>query len=176
MSKHTLKPFDNKAYPFQIQSELNLTNESVFISYKVTGDLSSIDLGDGHPVRSRVIKLWEKTCFELFLKTSTGAYMEFNFSPVFEWNAFYFEKKGDALAEYKGIQGVKTDILLSDEVFHLIVEIAKSDFPEGFFKGSLEGQITSVIKEDHNHLSYWALNHTDSKPNFHDFRSFTQIN
>lgn len=175
MSKYTLRPFENASYPFQIDSELNQTADSVFISYKVTGELASIDLEDGHPKRARVIKLWEKTCFELFLKNSAGSYMEFNFSPVFEWNAFYFEKKGDSLKEFVGIAGVSIDILLSQDVFHLIVEIAKKDFPEGFFHGSLEGQITSVIKEKNNHLSYWALNHTDTRPNFHDFRSFIAI-
>lgn len=179
MAKFSLKPFDNNPdYKFSIESELNYTTESVFINYKLTGDLSGLDLGSGHPKHARVIKLWEKTCFELFIKNSKDNYIEFNFSPDFEWNAFYFAKKGDALVEYAGVDLVKMDILLSLEVFHLIVEIDKKKFPKGFFdqESKLSGAITSVIKEKNERLSYWALNHTDTRPNFHDFRSFVAIN
>lgn len=173
MAKFTLVPFDTTSAPnITIETELNTTHESVFISYKVQGDLASIDLGPGVPNHARVIKLWEKSCFELFIKNSKDNYIEFNFSPEFEWNCFYFEKKGDALAEYARMNCLKTDILLSLEVFHLIVEIDKSKFPEGFFAGDLSAGITSVIKEKSGKMSYWALSHNDTRPNFHHFDSF----
>lgn len=173
MAKFALIPYKQEGAPsIEIHSELNTNDESVYISYKVTGDLMSVDLGSGRSLHNRVIKLWEKSCFELFINDSTGSYLEFNFSPEFEWNAFYFQKKGDALKEYEKVDSIKVDILLSHEVFHLIVEIDKKKFPENFFKGELSAGITSVIKEKNGNLSYWALSHEDTKPNFHDFRSF----
>lgn len=175
MAKFNLIPFDHlKAPKIHIESELNTTENSLYISYKLTGDLKGLDLGDGHPNHARVIKLWEKSCFELFIKNSKDSYIEFNFSPVFEWNAFYFVKKGDPLTEYARVDGVKTDILLSLDVFHLIVEIDKKKFPEGFFGNSesLSAGITSVIKTKEGALSYWALDHKDTRPNFHHFDSF----
>lgn len=175
MAKYNLIPFKAGTHPFELSSELTLTNESVFISYKLHGDLSQLDLGDGHPHRARIIKLWEKSCFELFMKDTNGSYIEFNFSPVFEWNAFYFVKKGDELKEYLKMDTVKIDVLLSDEVFHLIVEIDKNKFPNAFFDSALEVGMTSVLKEKNGSLSYWAIKHCDSKPNFHDFRSYVAL-
>lgn len=176
MAKYSLIPFEAINAPvITIESELNMTPDSVFVSYKVQGSLAEIDLGQGHPHHARVIKLWEKSCFELFIKNEKNSYIEFNFSPEFEWNAFYFEKKGDALAEYGRMDSVKKDILLSLDVFHLIVEIDRKKFPDHFFESALEIGLTSVIKDRHGKLSYWALSHQDTKPNFHDFRSYVQF-
>jgi hypothetical protein len=177
MAKFSLTPYETtKAPKVIIESEFNLTEESIFISFKVTGSLSHLDLGPGHPNHARVMKLWEKTCFELFVKNAKNSYMEFNFSPEFEWNTFYFEKKGDPLLEYARMDSIKKDILLSLDVFQLIVEIDKKKFPDAFFNGPLEIGISSVVKEkDKGTLSYWALAHHDVKPNFHDFRSFVLV-
>ncbi len=173
MAKFSLTPFKKEGAPtITIASEFNNTEECIYISYKLQGNLPALDLGTGTPKHARVIKLWEKSCFELFIKNEKNSYMEFNFSPDFEWNAFYFEKKGDALSEYAPMDKVEFDILLSMDVFHLIVKIDKSKFPEGFFKGEMSAGITSVIKTKAGDLSYWALSHHDTRPNFHDFRSF----
>ena len=173
MAKFALIPYDLSLAPkIELNCELNTNEESLFISYKLTGDLNSIDLGSGRSLHNRVIKLWEKSCFELFIKNNKDNYIEFNFSPEFEWNTFYFKKKGDALAEYQKMDSIKPDILLSNDVFHLIVELDKKKFPDGFFESELTAGITSVIKEKNGKLSYWALSHEDSRPNFHDFRSF----
>lgn len=173
MAKFTLIPYDLSSPPhITIETELNTTESSIFISYKVSGELATIDLGHGEPNHARVMKLWEKSCFELFIKTKEDSYIEFNFSPEFEWNCFYFPQKGAPLLEYARVDSVKTDILLSLDVFHLIVELDKKKFPDGFFQGALSAGITSVIKETNGKMSYWALSHEDKRPNFHHFDSF----
>jgi hypothetical protein len=174
MAKFSLIPFDNESAPkIFLDCELNFPQDSLFISYKLTGDIEKIELGR-EPRHERVIKLWEKTCFELFIKNNRDEYMEFNFSPVFEWNAFFFPKKGEALTEWKKMDSVKFDILDSLDVFEVIVEINKKKFPENFFEGCQAG-ITTVIKEKTGNLSYWALSHHDQRPNFHNFKSFTAL-
>ncbi len=177
MAKYNLVSYDQTSAPaITIDCELNATQESIFISFKLQGELSCIDLGEAVPHHARVMKLWEKSCFELFIKNAEGSYIEFNFSPEFEWNCFYFVKKGDALSEYSKMDQVKQDILLSLDVFHLIVELDKKKFPELFLKNSeLKAGITCVIKEKNKNLSYWALSHHDTRPNFHDFKSFTAL-
>jgi hypothetical protein len=41
---------------------------------------------------SRADGLWQRTCFELFLRDpDTGGYLEFNFSPSGEWAAYRFD-------------------------------------------------------------------------------------
>jgi hypothetical protein len=178
MAKFSLIPFDKAGAPdIFLNAEINETKESLFLSFSLKGNLGSLDLEEGTPKKMRVMKLWEKTCFEFFIKNERDSYMEFNFSPCFEWNCFYFEKKGNPLKEYAPMERPKTDILNSMDHFLLMVEIKKDFFPEGFFAGATNltnicAGITGVIKEKNGNLSYWALAHADTRPNFHHFDSF----
>ena len=126
------------------------------------------------PKKERTLKLWEKTCFELFIKNVRNEYLEFNLSPRFEWNCFYFKNKGDPLHEWSQMQRPETDILLSLEKFFLVCEIKKEYFPENFVTeaNTMSIGISSVIKMKNGDMTYWALSHEDSKPNFHHFDSF----
>jgi hypothetical protein len=175
MPKFTLIPFDLSASPnISIEVEVNQNIESLFISFSIKNGVDLIDLGTSTPSRTRVIKLWEKTCFEFFLKNTNDNYIEFNFSPNFEWNCFYFKKQGDPLLEYSKMTIPKLDILLSSSHYLLIAEIKKELFPEHFFDKKLELSmgLTSVIKDKLGRMSYWALDHKDTRPNFHHFDSF----
>ena len=175
MAKFSLVPFDQSNSPdTSIDVEINQNNDSLFLSYRIKENVAQLDLGNGTPNKTRLIKLWEKTCFEFFIKNKLGNYIEFNFSPTFEWNCFYFEKKGDPLKEWEKMNYPIMDVLLSIDHFLLIIEIKKSYFPAGFFEidSELECSLTSVIKEKSERLSYWALHHADTRPNFHHFDSF----
>jgi hypothetical protein len=174
MSKFPLIPYSvlpNKNFNFNV--EINQNADAFFISFLLAGDLSLIDFGDSTPKKTRTMKLWEKTCFELFLKNSRDEYLEFNFSPSFEWNNFYFEKKGNPVVPFEKMQRPETDILLSIEKFFLVAEIKKEFFPENFNTlNKMSAGISAVLKLKNNENSYWALSHEDSKPNFHHFDSF----
>ncbi|MGZ3788543.1 MAG: hypothetical protein ACXVLQ_08480 [Bacteriovorax sp.] len=176
MAKFFLVPFDKHTAPdIKIEVELNNHSESLFLSFRIKEGLSLIDLGSSTPRKERTMQLWEKTCFEFFLKNEEGSYVEFNFSPNFEWNCFYFQKKGDAIKEWETMNRPATEILLSIDHYFLFVEMRKELFPKGFFDTStqLQAGITSVIKDVKGGLSYWALTHKDTRPNFHQFDSFT---
>ncbi|MFA6238695.1 MAG: hypothetical protein WC635_15275 [Bacteriovorax sp.] len=175
MAKFSLIPFDPATAPkIRIETELNQNSDSLFISYRIRAGFDLIDCGSGTPKKERITGLWEKTCFELFVKNESGQYVEFNFSPNFEWNCFYFNKKGDALSEWSKMRAPATDILFSEDHFLHFSVIKKDLFPDGFFDSehSLSVGITAVIKEKTGALSYWALSHADSRPNFHHFDSF----
>lgn len=175
MEKLVLVPFDPITSPkTSIEVEINHNNESLFVSYRIKKGVSLIDFGDSTPNKSRLLKLWEKSCFEFFIKNKNGQYIEFNFSPNFEWNCFYFDKKGDPLKEWVLMQRPETDILLSADHFFLFVKIKKEFFPKGFFDNNSEllASFTSVLKDKSKNLSYWAIKHADTRPNFHHFDSF----
>jgi hypothetical protein len=175
MAKFSLIAFNSKDVPkINLSTEVNSNYESVFISYRIDQGFEFVDTGNTSPNKSRVLKLWEKTCFELFIKNENDSYIEFNFSPNFEWNCFYFEKKGDPLKELNQMKMPELDILLSKDNFLLFAKIQKEYFPKGFFEDnqSLNVGISSVIKDRKGNLSYWALSHCDSRPNFHHFESF----
>ncbi|MDO9181573.1 MAG: hypothetical protein Q7U04_04155 [Bacteriovorax sp.] len=175
MAKFQLVPFGLKNTHFPeigIEVEINQNTESIFISYRIRQGLSLIELGESAPDKTRHLKLWEKTCFELFIKNEANQYIEFNFSPNFQWNCFYFNFQGEALKEWEQMQMPVIDVLLSSDHYLLFAEIKKDYFPEGFFDTDLHAGITSVIKDKKGTLSYWALSHADTRPNFHHFDSF----
>lgn len=175
MTSLSLIPFDlEKAPPLTIETEIQQNAEELFISYRIRSGVNLIDFGNGTPKKERTTGLWEKTCFELFIKNQFGHYIEFNFSPTFEWNCFYFEKRGVALSEWKNMTRPKTDILLSLDHFFQFNAIKKSLFPPGFFDSSnlLHAGMTAVIKDKNKAMTYWALAHVESRPNFHHPDSF----
>lgn len=173
MAKFTLIPFTPiKNNSFELLAEVNQTSHAFFVSFLINGNLSNIDLDIPVPKKERVIKLWEKSCFEIFIKNSRDEYLEFNFSPRFEWNCFYFQKKGDVLTEWAQMQRPKTDILLSLEKFFLVAEININFFPDNFMTSNMSIGISSVLKLKEEGLTYWALSHEDTRPNFHHFDSF----
>lgn len=175
MAKFSLIPFDLASAPeILILAELNMNSESLYISYRIRKNASLLDLGNGTPNKNRGSKLWEKTCFELFIKNKDNQYMEFNFAPNFEWNCFYFNQAGAPLLEWEQMQTPVIDILLSSEHFFMFVDLKKKYFPSGFFniESELSVGISSVIKDKSGSLSYWALSHADIRPNFHHFDSF----
>jgi hypothetical protein len=175
MNKFNLIPFNlDNAPKINIEVELNQNQDCLFISYRIREGVELINLGCGTPKKERATGLWENTCFELFLKNKTNQYIEFNFSPCFEWNCFYFNKKGDELKEWNKMQRPETDILLSQDHFLHFSVIKKNLFPDGFFdnEDKLDVGITTVIKSKSGQMSYWALSHNDIRPNFHHFDSF----
>jgi len=177
MAKYTLIPFNIDLSPnINLVAEINKNNESLFISFKIDKGVELIDFGSPTPNKERVLNLWEKTCFEFFIKNQNNEYLEFNFSPAFEWNCFYFKEIRGPLKELCSMQRPATDILLSLEEFFLVTEIKKNYFPKGFFEENCHCDIglTSVIKDRQGLASFWALAQSDSKPNFHDFRAFVE--
>ena len=64
---------------------------------------------------TRAKKLWEKTCFELFIKNpGSDEYFEVNFSPLTkEWNAFYFSSYRSKLVETKKIEFIQASFSTS---------------------------------------------------------------
>ncbi len=179
MAKFTLIPFDTSSSPnINLEAEINQNDESLFISFRINKGVELIDLGSTSPNKKRIQKLWEKTCFEFFIKNQNGEYLEFNFSPSFEWNCFSFKTLRGPLVEWELMQTPATDILLSLDNFFLVTELKKIFFPKGFFEADSQCEIslTSVIKDRQGSISYWALAHKESRPNFHDYKTFVKYN
>jgi hypothetical protein len=174
MANFTLLPFSPRINDgFLLTAEFNQSSDAFFVSFLIHGNLSTINLGSPTPHKERIIKLWEKTCFELFMKNSRDEYLEFNFSPCFEWNCFYFKQQGDALAEWSKMQRPQTDILLSLDKFFIVCEIKKEFLPKNFLTvNHMSVGLSSVLKMNNEEIIYWALSHQDKRPNFHHFDSF----
>jgi hypothetical protein len=117
----------------------------------------------------RADRLWETTCFELFVRPIEGAgYFEFNFSPSTEWAAYRFTGHREGMEPlaldmepFVGLQGEGGPDLL-----HVDLDL-------GFFP-NVAGRmgISAIIEEAGGRRSYWALAHGPGEPDFHHLDCF----
>ncbi|MEK6626442.1 MAG: DOMON-like domain-containing protein [Bdellovibrionota bacterium] len=159
--------------------------------YRITGCAQSIVVSKKNaPTPTRQNGLWETTCFELFLKyPHTSEYVEFNFSPSGDWNAYHFSDYRKEMREFDDVENIKIEFTQSAEVSQLEAtiqlkeKISLLDHPLSV--GLCAVVETTLIRHDGQlspasgpiilRKSYWALQHADLKPDFHLADSFTLI-
>jgi hypothetical protein len=134
----------------------------LILSYVVSGRVSDLRLP---PVvaAARADDLWRHTCFEAFIRPSTGpGYYEFNFSPATQWAAYQFN-------------GYRSGMRIATEIGAPRIE-ARSTAESYTLQASLELDglllpwrlnLSAVLEETNGRKSYWALAHPPGKPDFH---------
>jgi hypothetical protein len=141
------------------------------IRYTLRGRLGEVVIPEpaAMPVRKR--GLWEETCFELFLAIrGTQRYWEFNLSPAGHWNAYRFASYREGMEEERDFSSLPFRVERQSDSLSLRLEldldkIARSD-------QVLEVAVSAVIKQRDGSITYWALTHTGSQPDFHRRDSF----
>lgn len=175
MSTFKLIPFGEHIQNFDFSATAAINKEYLYLSFTITGNLDEIDFGDYTPKHERITGLWEKTCFEFFIKNSKDHYIEFNFSPNFSWNIFYFKEVRGKLTELEVKTQPEIEILNSKNKFYLIAKFNLANLPSEFKMLDISMysfSFNSIIVDKSKLQSFWALNHLDSKPNFHRLDSF----
>ncbi len=174
----TLIPFNKKVSPeIQLNVDLKSDGPILKLQFEISNNVENILIPDRSNDPKRVIGLWESTCFECFIKNPNGeSYYEFNFSPDGHWNCFYFEIPGKDLIECNNIALPTTESNLDDENFRFSIEINTESMKDGFWSSKeMEFGLTTVIEDERNNLSFWAIEHHDDRPNFHNFSSFKRV-
>lgn len=122
--------------------------------------------------------LWRTTCCELFVGCKDApVYREFNFSPSGEWAMYdfaaYRERSGNAgmlqSAAMPSIDFSETPegwTLMATVPAVLLQEFTGKDGRE------LRFSLTCVLEATDGRLSYWALAHPQTRPDFHDRGGF----
>jgi hypothetical protein len=109
-------------------------------------------------------RLWQTTCFELFLRRPQGeSYLEYNFSPSTEWALYRFSAYREGMAE-EMVDRPKISCDFSDQHFGLNAEIV---LPDRWQNSPLLLALSAVVEESDGTKSYWALAHPPGKPDFH---------
>ncbi|MBK25551.1 MAG: hypothetical protein CME70_16260 [Halobacteriovorax sp.] len=169
-----LIPFNQSDLNLEFRSKAWVEAKVLKVAFELKGDLSNILLPKPLVNPSRVIGLWESTCFEMFVKNSSGdEYFEFNVSSAYNWNLFYFPSIKARLKEYTNISNLAVSAVKKEDSFCLKFWIALDKFPSGFWESdNMKIGLTAVIENKTGPLSYWALAHKEDKPNFHHMDSF----
>ncbi len=134
----------------------------LWLRYHLECELETLVLPDEID-RERADGLWQTTCFELFLRDPGEAgYLEFNFSPSYQWAAYRFRVYRAGMTEWP---------ILAPEIYcdmsdtHFALEVTLS-LPE-ILNAPVEASLSAVIHERGDIKSYWALKHPAGKPDFH---------
>lgn len=153
-----------------IHVDLERTESGLNLVYDVRGRIDQVRLPDGEKGVRRD-KLWQRTCFELFVRDHTpSGYFEFNFSPGGDWAAYAFSayRSGGRDSE---ISPPRINTSVKDA--QLIVSVILSDLPSEIAPKTLELGPTVIIEAKDGTRSYWALDHINEAPDFHQAETFT---
>jgi hypothetical protein len=168
-----LIPFNsNHTPPIQITGSISHQNNKLNIKYLLAGDLSTIIIAKLNNTPVRQDELWEHTCFEFFLKPkNTNIYWEFNLSPSGNWNVFRFQNYRANLTPEMAFSYLPFTVSQQQET--LSVESNLDLNKLAIQQPDLDIAITTVIERHDQQLSYWALKHPITKPDFHHQDGFT---
>lgn len=140
------------------------------LHYAVFADLHALRLPGTRPP-SFVDGLWRHTCFEAFVGAPSGTtYHEFNFAPSGEWAAYGFsaERQRDAAIEAPLAQLALMPVtVLNGDLLTLDVSLPLAALPVGTPDASWPLGLTAIIETQNGALSYWALHHPATQPDFH---------
>ncbi|MEV8057725.1 DOMON-like domain-containing protein [Streptomyces antimycoticus] len=138
------------------------------LRYVLDADLSRLRIPGTRPSH-HVDGLWKHTCFEMFVRKATDApaYYELNASPSTEWAIYTFDGYHQNMAPVSSERPPR--IRVTHEPNRLEIEI-RADLRG--LPHAAEIALAAVIEDDNGTLSYWALKHAASKPDFHHPDSF----
>ncbi|MFZ5702163.1 MULTISPECIES: DOMON-like domain-containing protein [Pseudomonadota] len=116
------------------------------------------------PAQGRSDGLWQHTCFEAFIGSTTGpAYAEFNLAPSGAWAAYAFDDYRSGMRDL----AVSRDpqIAGAGGLWTATIPLAELNALLGPAPWRLA--ITAVIEARDGARSYWSLAHPPGKPDFH---------
>jgi len=171
--KFELTPFQatEQTAAVDISGSIVRKQNNLSIDYLLSGDLSSVDIPAPATDRKRCDRLWEKTCFECFIRPAnpiSSHYWEFNLSPSGDWNVFSLSDYRANLQPEPAIATLpfKTHRSPNQLQLHLSVDISP-------LIGQQDAHIgISTVLILSGQESYWAITHPAPQADFHHPKSF----
>ncbi len=163
-----LQPFESlpQLADLVITGEISRRGQRLLLRYALQGPLDTVLIAPPAEPPRRLDELWQATCFELFLACpGQEPYWEFNLSPAGHWNVYRLEGYRRGLAAEPAYAQLALQVLRDPGELRLLLEV---DLPPGLGADQpLEAAITAVIQQRSGLVSYWALAHGGSEPDFH---------
>lgn len=154
--------------------------DTLSISYLLAGELDKVVLPDLNSSQTRAEKLWEETCFELFLgagleRAKDLLYREFNLSPSGAWNVLTLQGYRYATKEEPSFEALPFTVQQSGDGLKLSAEINISSLVDEARPVRLGVSAVLIVQdaEGKANETFWAITHPASKPDFHHPNSFS---
>jgi len=137
------------------------------LSYFLTGNMNDIRMPPVMPAE-RSDELWRHTCFEAFVRASSGVgYYEFNFAPSTQWAAYRFSSYRSGMCVAAEISAPPIEAQSSPDRYTLQVSLELNRLSELPRNASWLLGLSVLIEDTSGCMSYWALVHPPGKPDFH---------
>lgn len=153
---------------FLIEAELSWRGPRFFIDFRVRAAPEVRGLVAGETLGVRADKLWEKTCFEVFLRpVEDETYWEINLAPDGRWNLWRLEGYRAGLVHEERVSAPTAwrtrfegdEWILSTEFdFRVVPELSTRP---------VRGSVAAVAEHADGEKTYWSLVHSQEKPDFH---------
>lgn len=141
------------------------------VRFRIEGEMHRLRLPPPGFAR-RSDGLWQHTCFEAFLRHHAGdGYYEFNFAPSGDWAAYRFvDRRRDRTSPEMPYPPFALE--RSRDYCELIAFIPMAALPEFTGTDSIRVGLATVVEMEDESISYWALAHRTTTPDFHDPSTF----
>ena len=148
-----------------------LIDDYLHLQYELTGGIGALKIPTAQAPYA-VDGLWQHTCFEAFIAVNgEERYYEFNFSPSSTWAAYAFSTyRHRSAGTFKNAPIIKC--IQTQKSLLVDVLIAAVDLPMKLEDQSFQLNLTAVLETTDGELSYWALQHPDGAPDFHQRNNF----
>jgi hypothetical protein len=141
------------------------------VRYGLCGRLRDLVIPAPAAVPDRKDRLWQDTCFELFLALRGALpYWEFNLSPAGHWNAYRFTSYREGMAEEPAFAALAFSVNNQRDAFSLALELDQGKIVPPDL--AVEIAISAVLRHMDGAVTYWALTHCGPQPDFHRRDSF----
>jgi hypothetical protein len=170
--KFALQPFEPVSLNLSVTGEVSRIANQLTINYRLAGDLSQILIPSVTVSPHRQFELWEATCFEFFIApVNESYYWEFNLAPSGNWNIFRLDDYRQGLKNEETVVSLPMQIQQHDKLVILDLQLSLDMLiPRN---QALDISVTTVIQDQSNNFSYWALQHTGAAADFHRREDFT---
>jgi hypothetical protein len=170
-----LRPFsdDILTSKLQLRGESFREGDTLSLHFELKGPLTELVIPSLSSSPKEKDLLYKHTCFEVFL-ASPPKYVEWNFSPSGDWAFFSFERyREKSTRKEKPSLPPRSVWSRSENLLDLEIKLDISglssflEIDRPLFLG-----MTAVLEGKSGTLSYWALQHSGTKPDFHQTQDF----
>lgn len=169
----SLLPFPGAHVPADVQLAVAITRQAhvLTIGYTLRGDLVGLVIPAPAARPLRRDRLWETTCCELFIAAQDEpGYWEFNLSPAGHWNVYRFDGYRQGMREEPAFAVLPFTVARQPHTLSLdlALDLARLRLEDA----RLQAACSAILEHQDGALTYWALAHRGSEPDFHRRDSF----
>lgn len=170
---YRLRPFPGEPAPegLRIEGSAARDGDRLTLRYALSGPLQQLRIQEPGATPRRLDGLWQTTCLECFLaRPADPGYWEVNLSPSGDWNIYRLDGYRQALRPESAAGAPSLRRLPGPQGLELAMTLPLP--PPLATTAGLELGITAVIATRQGELSYWALDHPGTEPDFHRREGF----